>query len=529
MGTDGNMSGNRLKTLALGGCFALAAAGCRNWMLRPADCLSLPGGHRENAATAPLAPSSEASHNQDRPDEASPPIPPQQAEPPSHAGEASEPLAPAPEVEPDPQAAEALRLAALADLKSAGARVTPDETGRIIAVDLAQTSVTDADLDALTQLPQLRELNLRETLVSDAGVAAVTRLEDLEFLGLTGTLVTDAGLVHLPVLHQLRFLTLGHTIVTDAGLDVLAGCERLEAINLKGTAVTAEGIARFQAARPDCRVVSDVTETDATEDAGPAGESDGTSTRLPESIPGDNGTEDVSFPDGHQKRFGIPLPPGAGDFPADGARPLPEQDPFQVPADGADDNAGGVRRGDFSRDVSSADAQQRLMLILRDKLEDPDVLRAIADVYAEQNQWQDARKVLQAAVERVPNSSRLNFELGVVEARCGDYVSALSHFERSVGTAQAHYNLGVLLHEAGLAEASVYEFRQALQHDPRLTEAREWLVYLNRRDVREERTVPVLSDDEIRSLIGATKRPERRPAGLQQTSFGVEIRPGVPR
>jgi hypothetical protein len=440
-------------------------------------------------------------------------------------GEASEPSTPASEVPGD---ADARRLSVLADLKSAGARVSADESGQIIAVDLAQTSVTDVDLVSLTQLPQLRELNLRETLVSDAGVATVARLSDLEFLGLTGTLVTDAGLVHLPALHRLRFLTLGHTIITDAGLDVLAGCERLEALNLKGTAVTAEGIARFQEVRPDCRVVADVIDADAeAEGADPAAEN--ADTILPPDVPGADGTDDVSFPEGRLQRFGIPLPPGEGDLPANSARPLPEDDPFQSSAAVDGDKPDGVRRGDFSRNASSGDAQERLMLILRDRLEDPDVLRAIADVYAAQDKWQDARKVLQAAVERVPGSRRLNFELAVVEARCGDYVSALSHFERSVGSAQAHYNLGVLLHEAGMTEASVYEFRQALQHDPRLTQAREWLVYLNGRGEREDRAAPVLSDDEIRSLIGATRQPGRRPTDLQQTSFGVEIRPGAPR
>lgn len=507
---------------------ALAAAGCRNMALRPADCLSdLSRWHGADSTTALALPRDEVSHSQDRPDESSPSVPPQQVESPSYVGEASEPSAPASDVESDVTAGDERRRAALADLKSAGARVSADETGRIIAVDLAQTAVTDADLASLTELPQLRELNLRETLVSDAGVATVAQLDDLEFLGLTGTLVTDAGLVHLPALHQLRFLTLGHTIITDAGLDLLADCERLEAVNLKGTAVTAEGIARFLERRPDCRVVSEAAPEDSA-DAGQDTDGEpvppGDETVLPR-----DETEGVSFPDGHQERFGIPLPPEQDSAPLSDPGLLPQEDPFHPGAAEAEPVSAGIQRGDFVQDPSSQEAQQRLMLILRDKLEDPQVLRAIADVYASQDQWHDARKVLQAAVQRSPNSSRLNFELAVVEARCGDYVSALAHFERSVGTAQAHYNLGVLLHEAGLTEASVYEFQQALAHEPRLTQARQWLVYLNRRAAAEGRTAPVLSDDEIRSLIGAT-RQQPPPAGdLQQTSFGVDIRPGVRR
>ncbi len=520
------MSGIRLLILALGCSLTVGAPGCRQAPFGAANCL--PGrGHRA-AACAEVTPGA-VSQNLDRPYEASPSVPPQQAESPSHQDDAAGPSAPALEAQPADQAAAVdLRATALADLKAIGARVTADDAGQIIAVDLAQTTVTDADLAAVVQLSQVRELNLRETLVSDPGLETVAQLNELEFLGLTGTLVTDSGLTHLATLQQLRFLTLGHTIITDAGLESLTACTRLEALNLKGTEVTAAGVAQLQRRLPNCRIISDVVPVDADADA-----------TVPQIVPdADAATpvpaaeetdvapadpQNVSFPAGREQRFGIPLPPDADLDPTPLRQTLPGSDPFAAPADS---DTAPVRRSDFSQHAHPADAQERLMLVLRDKLEDPDVLRAIADVYAAQNQWQDARKVLQAALEQSPNSRRLHFELGVVEARCGDYFSALAHFERSGGTAQAHYNLGVLLHEAGLSEASVYEFRQALQHDPHLTQAREWLVYLNRRDAAENKAAgPVLSDEEIRSLLGAPHNGVQPAGDLRQTSFGVDIRP----
>lgn len=519
------MSGIRLSTLCLSGGLLFGALGCRHAAFRPADCL--PGASRwqRDEACADATPRGAVSQNLDRPYEASPSVPPQQAESPSHQDEAAGPSASAPEAQSDDESSTTdLRVTALADLKALGARISADDAGAIVAVDLAQTAITDADLSAIAQLPQLRELNLRETLVSDPGLETVAGLSDLEFLGLTGTLVTDSGLAHLAGLQQLRFLTLGHTIVTDAGLESLADCSRLEALNLKGTEVTAAGVAALQRRLPNCRVISDVTPVSADEDqaAEPQIVPDA---GAPASFPDEAGdaeeSQNVSFPAGRGQRFGIPLPPEAETLPA--PQSSPNTDPFAAPT--GSPPAPGVQRSDFSLQ-QPGDAQQRLMLVLRDKLEDPDVLRAIADVYAAQNQWQDARKVLQAALEQSPHSRQLHFELGVVEARCGDYFSALSHFERSGGTAQAHYNLGVLLYEAGLAEASVYEFRQALQHDPHLTQAREWLVHLNRLAADESNTGgPVLSDDEIRGLLGDS-RGDILPAGeLRQTSFGVDIRP----
>ena len=524
--TDVAMSGIRLSSLVLSGGLLFGALGCRHASFRPADCLPGAARWQRDAACADATPHGAVSQNLDRPYEASPSVPPQQAESPSHQDDAAGPSAPAPEAQSDDEASTTARRAtALADLKALGARVSADDAGSIFAVDLAQTAVTDADLAAVAQLPRLRELNLRETLVSDPGLEAVAGLGNLEFLGLTGTLVTDAGLQHLAGLQQLRFLTLGHTIVTDAGLESLAGCSRLEALNLKGTEVTAAGVARLQRRLPECRIISDVApvSTDSGQDAEPQIAPDADEpTLLPEEAGDAADSRNVSFPEGRRLRFGIPLPPDDDNLPA--PQPLPGADPFAAPAGSLP--APAVQRSDFSQHGQHGDAQQRLMLVLRDKLEDPDVLRAIADVYAAQNQWHDARKVLQAALERSPNSRQLHFELGVVEARCGDYFSALSHFERSGGTAQAHYNLGVLLYEAGLAEASVYEFRQALQHDPHLTQAREWLVHLNRLAADASNSAgPVLSDEEIRSLLGGSRR-NILPAGeVRETSFGVDIRP----
>ena len=54
---------------------------------------------------------------------------------------------------------------------------------------------------------------------------------------LVGTDVTDAGLEQLKDLTQLRWLDLGGTRITDVGLEHLKGLTQLEVLSLDGTEV----------------------------------------------------------------------------------------------------------------------------------------------------------------------------------------------------------------------------------------------------------------------------------------------------
>jgi len=70
----------------------------------------------------------------------------------------------------------------------------------------------------------------------------------------SGTAVTDAGLEHLKRLSQLRLLWLSNTAVTDAGLEHLTGLNQLEELYLDGTQVSAEGVKNLQHALPNCKI-----------------------------------------------------------------------------------------------------------------------------------------------------------------------------------------------------------------------------------------------------------------------------------
>ena len=79
--------------------------------------------------------------------------------------------------------------------------------------------VTDAGLEHLKGLAQLKDLKLNGTQVTDAGLEYLKGLNQLQTLDLGKTQVADAGLERLKVLSQLQELDLEQTRITDAGLE----------------------------------------------------------------------------------------------------------------------------------------------------------------------------------------------------------------------------------------------------------------------------------------------------------------------
>lgn len=104
---------------------------------------------------------------------------------------------------------------------------------------------SDTALAHLSELPEVRGLNLGYSPVTDAGLATAGDLSRLRWIYLYGTRVTDAGLAHLRGAHQLQSLVLASPNFTDAAIDHVVGHESLKLLNLNGTRVTDAGIARL--------------------------------------------------------------------------------------------------------------------------------------------------------------------------------------------------------------------------------------------------------------------------------------------
>ena len=111
-------------------------------------------------------------------------------------------------------------------LEVIGLRLTcePDDLGP------AKTDISNTDLEVITALPALRNLDLRQSEISDAGLAHLTGLRRLKTLNLTSTPISDAGLKSLAELSNLTELQLEFTKVTGTGLEHLARCHHLSTL-----------------------------------------------------------------------------------------------------------------------------------------------------------------------------------------------------------------------------------------------------------------------------------------------------------
>jgi hypothetical protein len=86
-----------------------------------------------------------------------------------------------------------------------------------VVLQMANPDVTDATLDYLADMPQLRELDLNDTKVTDAGLAKLAKIDTLTILRLKNTAITEEGFrEHLMPLPGLRELDLRGTKVASA-------------------------------------------------------------------------------------------------------------------------------------------------------------------------------------------------------------------------------------------------------------------------------------------------------------------------
>jgi hypothetical protein len=91
--------------------------------------------------------------------------------------------------------------------------------------------------------------------LTDAGLERLKDLTQLRGLSIFHTQITDAGLVHLQGLTQLRELSLNGTQITDAGLEHLQGLTHLQELWLRGSKITDAGMDKLQKALPNCKIV----------------------------------------------------------------------------------------------------------------------------------------------------------------------------------------------------------------------------------------------------------------------------------
>lgn len=91
--------------------------------------------------------------------------------------------------------------------------------------------------------------------LTDAGLDSLRGLANLKELWLDDSAVTDAGLMHLSGLKELGTLSLKNTKVSDVGLAWLTGLSKLGRFHVTGTKVTPAGVAGVQSKLPGVKII----------------------------------------------------------------------------------------------------------------------------------------------------------------------------------------------------------------------------------------------------------------------------------
>lgn len=115
--------------------------------------------------------------------------------------------------------------------------------------------ITDVGLAKLAELKQLRSLDLSGSLITAAGLAHLKQMPQIERLSLWNvSRLGDDAAAQLTALTSLVSLDLSDTAITDDGLKQLARLSSLKRLYISDTKVTPEGLEAFSKARPDCWV-----------------------------------------------------------------------------------------------------------------------------------------------------------------------------------------------------------------------------------------------------------------------------------
>ena len=119
-----------------------------------------------------------------------------------------------------------------------------EKQDRVIGLEFRGVHASNSTIASLAPLTDLRILSLspdQPQRVTDRGLAPLAAMPELEYLGLTGTSVTDAGLEIIRSLPNLRRLELP-AATTDAGLAIVAEAKQLEQLRVWPANVSGNGL-----------------------------------------------------------------------------------------------------------------------------------------------------------------------------------------------------------------------------------------------------------------------------------------------
>ncbi|MCH7687965.1 MAG: tetratricopeptide repeat protein [Planctomycetes bacterium] len=167
-------------------------------------------------------------------------------------------------------------------------------------------------------------------------------------------------------------------------------------------------------------------------------------------------------------------------------------------------------------------AEKGYLKALKIQPNNPQAFDAAGQFYASQDQWDKSVEMLKSAMMAAPDEATYRYHLAVALASSGKINEAMPHFVKTIGEAEAHYNVGYILHEKGDLAGAKRQLTQAVLKKPELTVAQQLLDELNN-DQNDQimitSTPASIKRQRSRVPVSAPNRASAQSA--VQTPFGV--------
>lgn len=149
------------------------------------------------------------------------------------------------------------------------------------------------------------------------------------------------------------------------------------------------------------------------------------------------------------------------------------------------------------------DAERRYAQALKLTPNNPVAQNAFGQFLGSQGRWQEAVVPLQNAMLNAPVEKQYRHHLAVALVHTGDIDSALPHFSQTVGDAEAHYNVALILREMGELQQAEQQLVMALTKKPDMEPAQRWLAELRRqRDTTVDAAASALRVSPASAMVG---------------------------
>jgi len=124
-----------------------------------------------------------------------------------------------------------------------GGHVERDSGGRIVAVNLRGSWISDVEMIELARLPDLERLDLSHTRISDEGMLNLKPAPKIQELKLYySEWITDQGMAAIKDWKRLKRLDVRGTRISDGTLEIVGRLTGLEALDIAHTEVTDLGL-----------------------------------------------------------------------------------------------------------------------------------------------------------------------------------------------------------------------------------------------------------------------------------------------